>query len=199
MAFITYDTFVIMNKKKYQESLISLKEQKLNQIEEKQKALKNELNDNILSLIIYEDDSNYIYNDYSIIYKEAICVSDGCYHCNKYIPYFWPSLWQFEFELNFIVEYKGVIHNKKGIKSEKEYIESILNTINVTSRGYTINDLLNYAYGCCSNTCRKNIAKKCTECQRSIKPNTCTAQRFCSTECYNDSHMAYSRYMMRKY
>jgi hypothetical protein len=205
MAFITHDTFVIMNKKKYQESLIPPKEQRLNQIKKKQKELHIKLIEDINFHIVYPDDDNGCNDNgcndnISIIYKEASYVTDGCYCCNKSIPCFWPLLWQFQWNLEFIMRCNNYVPNKDDGTEQTihEYINDILCKINVTSKGYTINNLLNYAYGCCSNECRKRVTKKCIVCQTRIKPSEFySVQRYCSNECYHDDLTFISR--SRKY
>jgi len=169
MAFITDENFTIMSKEKYAETQIPLWEQKLIAAEKKQRKLKARMLKELQSYIVYDRDE--LYNKSDVLYIYESCTSQGCFKCQKQIPYFWPALWA-------IYDY-NVFNN--------ENITNSLQQIGVVNRGYTMEQLHNYMFGCCSDECKKAVAKRCLECNRYFRPSeSYSYERFCSNDCWQE-------------
>lgn len=155
-----------MNKARYAKTQIPLWEQKLIKIEQKQKKLReNMLKEFEYSVKFRTDD---LYDKGDMLYVYETCSSQGCYKCDKQIPYFWPALWS--------------VYN--DIFNKPVDVSTILQKLGVVNRGYTIEDLKNYLFGCCSMNCRLHVVRKCNECYRVIRPSGYySVERFCSDEC----------------
>ncbi len=169
MAFITDETFTIMSKEKYAETQIPLWEQKLIATEKKQRELKKDMLKEFESYIVYDKDD--LYDKWDIMYTYESCTSSGCINCHKQIPYFWPALWH--------------IYDHNAFNDEN--ITNSLQKVGVVNRGYTMDILKNYLFGCCSEECRKVVARYCFECLRPIRHSQCYfVDRFCSNVCWQE-------------